>query len=146
MALCEICEFQKSRELLIQKLPFSQLVHEIALEVGKYDLCFQVHAILCVQEACRGIFGQAFGRCKPLHHTCKKGDTYAQRHSVGLVHAWRASSLLTSFSPKSVLVFLLVVGCVGLCQFKGGNLVWVFLFTVKILLSAMGIDFFVNSY
>ena len=28
-----------------------QLVHEIALEVGKYDLCFHAHAILCLQEA-----------------------------------------------------------------------------------------------
>ena len=32
-------------------MPFSQLVHDIALEVGKYDLHFQVHAILCLQEA-----------------------------------------------------------------------------------------------
>ena len=38
-------------ELLIWKRPFSQLVCEIALEVGKYDLHFQVHAILCLQEA-----------------------------------------------------------------------------------------------
>ena len=38
-------------ELLICKRPFSQLVCKIALEVGKYDLHFQVHAILCLQEA-----------------------------------------------------------------------------------------------
>ena len=49
--LCEICWFKKSRELLICKRPFLWLVHKIALEVGKYDLCFQVHAILCLQEA-----------------------------------------------------------------------------------------------
>ena len=30
---------------------FSQLVHEIALRVGKYDLCFQGSAIICLQEA-----------------------------------------------------------------------------------------------
>ena len=36
----EICWFQKSMELLIWKMLFSQLVHEIALEVCKYDLCF----------------------------------------------------------------------------------------------------------
>ena len=40
VALCEIHQFQNSTELLIWKLPFSQLVHEIALEVGKYDLHF----------------------------------------------------------------------------------------------------------
>ena len=38
-------------ELLIWKCPFSQLVCEITLEVGKYDLHFQAHAILCLQEA-----------------------------------------------------------------------------------------------
>ena len=38
--LQEIQWFQKSTELLIRKLPFLQLVHEITLEVGKYDLCF----------------------------------------------------------------------------------------------------------
>ena len=32
-------------------MPFSWLVHEIALEVGKYDLCFQGNTILCMQEA-----------------------------------------------------------------------------------------------
>ena len=41
MVLCEICWFQKSTELLIQKLPFLQLVCKIALEVGKYDLHFK---------------------------------------------------------------------------------------------------------
>ena len=51
VALCEICQFQKSMELLIWKLSFSQLVHEIALEVGKYDLHFQGCAIMCLQEA-----------------------------------------------------------------------------------------------
>ena len=35
VALHEICQFQKNTELLIQKLPFSQLVHEIAHEVDK---------------------------------------------------------------------------------------------------------------
>ena len=51
VALRVIWQFQKSTELLIRKLPFSQLVHEIALEVGKYDLCFQGSAIICLQEA-----------------------------------------------------------------------------------------------
>ena len=51
VALPEIWQFQKSTELLIWKHPFSQLVCEIALEVGKYDLHFQGCAILCLQEA-----------------------------------------------------------------------------------------------
>ena len=51
VALWEIWQFQKTTELLIQKLPFSWLVHEIALEVGKYDLHFQGSAIICLQEA-----------------------------------------------------------------------------------------------
>ena len=32
-------------------MSFSQLVHEIALEVCKYDLCSQAHAMLTLQEA-----------------------------------------------------------------------------------------------
>ena len=51
VALREIWQFQKSTELLIRKLPFLQLVHEIALEVGKYDLHFQENTIICLQEA-----------------------------------------------------------------------------------------------
>ena len=51
IALWEIWQFQKSTELLIQKLLFSPLVHEITLEVGKYDLCFQGSTIICLQEA-----------------------------------------------------------------------------------------------
>ena len=51
VALREIRRFQKSTELLIRKLPFSRLVREIALEVGKYDLRFQGSAIICLQEA-----------------------------------------------------------------------------------------------
>ena len=50
VALREICQFQKSTELLIQKLPFLQLVCKIALEVGKYDLNFQGCTIICLQE------------------------------------------------------------------------------------------------
>ena len=51
VALCEIRRYQKSTELLIQKLPFSRLVPEIAQEVGKTDMCFQGSAIICLQEA-----------------------------------------------------------------------------------------------
>ena len=51
VVLWEIWQFQKSTELLIRKLPFSWLVHKIALQVGKTDLHFQGSTILCLQEA-----------------------------------------------------------------------------------------------
>ena len=51
VALHEICQFQKSTNLLIHKLPLSHLVCKIAFEVGYYDMCFQVHTILTLQEA-----------------------------------------------------------------------------------------------
>ena len=51
VALHEICKFQKSTEHLIWKLPISWLVHEIALEMVKYDMHFQGCTILCLQEA-----------------------------------------------------------------------------------------------
>lgn len=46
----EIRKYQKSTELLIRKLPFQRLVREIAQEF-KFDLRFQSHAILALQEA-----------------------------------------------------------------------------------------------
>ena len=51
VALHESWQFQKSTELLMWKLPFLWLVCKIALEVGKYDLCFQGSTIICLQEA-----------------------------------------------------------------------------------------------
>ena len=51
VALREIRRYQKSTELLIRKLLFSRLVHEIAQEVGKTDMRFQGSAIICLQEA-----------------------------------------------------------------------------------------------
>ena len=41
----------ESTELLIHKLPFSHLAHEISQEVGIFDMHFQVHAVLTLQEA-----------------------------------------------------------------------------------------------
>ena len=51
VTLQEIQQFQKSTELLIRELPFLWLVHEIAVEVDKYDLHFQGSTIICLQEA-----------------------------------------------------------------------------------------------
>ena len=49
-ALKDIPHFQKSRALLIRKLPFQRLVREITQDF-KTDLRFQSAAILCLQEA-----------------------------------------------------------------------------------------------
>ena len=43
-------QFQKSTELLIQKLPFSWLVCKIVIQVGKYDMHFQGHTIICCRK------------------------------------------------------------------------------------------------
>ena len=50
VALREIKKYQKSTELLINKLPFQRLVREIATEF-KNDLRFQSSAVLALQEA-----------------------------------------------------------------------------------------------
>ena len=50
-------------DLLICKLPFLHLVHEIALDSGRYDMHFEVHTILTLQEAAEaylvGLLGDA---------------------------------------------------------------------------------------
>ena len=48
--LCEVHQYQKSTELLIQKLPFQHLVREIAQDF-KIELCFQSGAVMALQEA-----------------------------------------------------------------------------------------------
>jgi len=50
VALREIRKYQKTTELLIQKLPFQRLVREIAQDY-KTDLRFQSNAVLALQEA-----------------------------------------------------------------------------------------------
>jgi histone H3 len=49
VALSEIRRFQKSTDLLIKKLPFQNLVREIAQDY-KIDVRFQSSAILALQE------------------------------------------------------------------------------------------------
>ena len=44
--------------------------------------------------SCRSTHGWSHGRCQPLCHTCKKGDNYAQRHSVSPLHLGTASKIL----------------------------------------------------
>ena len=47
----EICQYQKSNELLIHKQPFLHLVCEIAQAYGKHNLHFQVHTVQALQKA-----------------------------------------------------------------------------------------------
>ena len=54
VALCEICHFQRSTELLIAMLPFQRLVCKIAQDLKKpyhvFDLRFQSAAMFALQE------------------------------------------------------------------------------------------------
>ena len=50
VALREIRKYQKSSELLIQKLPFQRLVKEVCSKIHR-DLRFQSTALLALQEA-----------------------------------------------------------------------------------------------
>ena len=52
VALREIRKYQKTTELLIQKLPFARLVREITqLTIGRTDIRFQSTALVALQEA-----------------------------------------------------------------------------------------------
>ena len=118
VALHGICWFQKIMDLLICKLPFSCLVHDIPLEVGWYDLYFQVHAILTLQEAAAAnlvALQEDTNLCAihAKHVTIMIKDIQLTWHICGEhLHYW------ITFSPKSVSVFLLVVGCVGFCWYQ----------------------------
>ena len=50
-ALRDIRRYQKSTELLINKLPFQRLVREITQEKLQLDYRFQATALLAIQEA-----------------------------------------------------------------------------------------------
>ena len=119
VALNEIQWFQKSTELLIWKLPFLQLVCEIVLEVGKYDMHFQRPTIICLQEAAEAYIAGLMEDANLCTIHAQKGHDYAHRHSVSLLHPWRASTLLKS-SPE--ICFGVSVGC-RLCgifyQYRG---------------------------
>ena len=106
-------------DLLIYKLPFLCLVCKMALEVGWYDMHFQVHAILTLQEAAEAylVWLLEDANLWTIHVKCitiMPKDIWLAWHICGEhLHCWK------SFSQKSVLVFLLVVGCVGFCQYQG---------------------------
>ena len=106
----EICWFKKCTCLLICKLPFSRLVHEIALEVGHYAMHFQVHTILTLQEAAEaymvGLLEDA--NLYAIHAKCV--TTMPKNIIASLAHPWR-----TPFTIKFILLpkvcFSLSVDC-----------------------------------
>ena len=106
-------------DLLICKLPFLHLVHEIAIEVGKYDMHFQAHAILTLQEAAEAYLvglPEDANLCMihAKHVTIMPKDIQLAWCMCGEhLHYWKSSSL------KSVPVFLLIVGCAGFCHYQG---------------------------
>ena len=59
VALREIRRYQKSTELLIRKLPFQRLCREVAQEF-KFDIRFQSHAIMALQEASEAYLAALF--------------------------------------------------------------------------------------
>lgn len=59
VALRDICKYQKSTELLIQKVPFQSLLREIAQAIGT-DLSFQSSAVSALQHAAEAYLVELF--------------------------------------------------------------------------------------
>ena len=117
--------FQISTKLLIHKHPFSHLVCIIAQEVGKYDMHFQVCMILTLQEAAEYylVSLQEDDNLCAIH--AKHVTIMPKDIQFCLLYLWRPPLLLSSSSsPRSVLLFLLVVGCVGSYWYKGRECNW----------------------
>jgi histone H3/H4 len=59
VTLRKICWYQKSAKLLLPKLPFKQLVHEIAYDINK-ELRFQSGTLEALQEAAKAYLVNQF--------------------------------------------------------------------------------------
>ena len=93
-------------------MPFLWLVHEIALEVGKYDLHFQVYAILSLQEAAKAYLVRLLEDA----NLCTIHAKWVTIMPKDIQLAWHIHGEHFQYwkiSPKSVSVFLLVVGLCG---------------------------------
>ena len=67
VALRKIRKYQKSTELLIQKLPFQRLVREVVQEMFKSESYrFQSTAILALQEASETFLVHMFEQCNDI--------------------------------------------------------------------------------
>ena len=108
-------------ELLIQKLPFSQLVHEIALEVGKYDLHFQGCTIICLQEAAEAYIAGLMEDAILCARHAKRVTIMPK--DIQLAQHIHGEHLQYQNPPQGL--FLLAVGCVGFLLVQGdGKLKW----------------------
>ncbi|XP_028657046.1 histone H3-like centromeric protein A [Erpetoichthys calabaricus] len=59
-ALMEIRKYQKSTNLLIQKLPFSRVVREVCKDLTQIDLKWQALALAALQEAAEAFLVRLF--------------------------------------------------------------------------------------
>ena len=125
VALWEIQQFQKSTELLIRKLPFSWLVHEIALEVGKSDLCFQGSAIVCLQEAAEAYLVGLMEDTN-LYAIHAKQVTIMPKDIQLACHIWESISSTSKLlqTGKPVVCRLCRVFCLYLVLVQGRELKW----------------------
>ncbi|KAG1678606.1 hypothetical protein FOA52_012613 [Chlamydomonas sp. UWO 241] len=91
IALREIRKYQKSTELLINKLPFQRLVREIAQDF-KTDLRFQSSAVLALQEAAEAYLVGLF------EDTNLGPSTPSVRPSCPRTSSWRTASAASALS------------------------------------------------
>jgi histone H3 len=73
VAAREICQFQKTTNLLIRKAPFQHVVQEITLKFGKSYLQMQSTAVLALQKAAEYFMIDVFNNTNlcALHGKCK---------------------------------------------------------------------------
>ena len=104
----EIRRYQKSTELLIRKLPFQRLVREIASDF-KFDVRFQSHAVLSLQEAAEAYLVGLFEDT----NLCA---IHAKRY-VGFSWCARARAWRTLTHQRVALILLLsVCVCIFSCS------------------------------
>ena len=66
VALRQIRQYQKSTELLIQKLPFQRLVREIVWNMKDTSYRFRPQALLALQEAAESFLVNMFDQCNQI--------------------------------------------------------------------------------
>eukprot|EP00956_Cyclotella_meneghiniana_P021738 scaffold40022_cov45-Cyclotella_meneghiniana.AAC.3 len=83
VALREIRRYQKSADLLIQKLPFARVVKEITYtDLNHTDKRYQATAMLGLQEAAEFQLVGVFENANLCAIHAKPRDRHAQRHSA----------------------------------------------------------------
>ena len=112
VVLLEIWQYQKSTELLIYKHPFMRVVCKITQDLGWHDLCFQVYAVMALQEAAEFYLTSLLGDANlcAIHVKC---ITIMPKEFSS--HIVSVESILTfeCILSQSLFLFLLIVGCVG---------------------------------